>query len=583
MAIDPAWLIGSGTVAVGLLLLLRREPPQRRERLVSIACALSPLAMVFVLNPDFRIYSRHGLLHASILLRITEEGIPPSNPFAAGEPLGFHWAYEWVASLVSMAFGTASSWSFAVVSLAALAVLLVVLARVSGPLFDDPARGLLAPLTAVFAITPIPLWWFRTAEPFQQHLGPLMARATPVFQKFANTNGVPLGLACLALAVFSVRAPRTRPLIRDGAMATSVTATGLLYPPLLPAVVLTVAVFSVVENAPLIRRQFRLAIRQTTQDAASVIAGCILAMLGMAAFGFFPNTSASVFDKPYPAADIAAAALTLLPIILVILIVRKRLLQNGDRLLIRQLLIAAAANTAVFLTLSLTDRNEYKFLIVGQLLLGLVGGAALLAVRESFGRVAAGATTLLFLGSFVHIYADGLHHHRNAEVHLTEDSGRLIHPDPGQNRLYTWIGTHTPPKAAFVDRELLVTVLGPRAVIAPYRSSRGDRMERERGYLNRMEIFAEHFQRLDPEVASNRRRLVQTLLDGGGNELGRLRALLTKVSVSPVFVVCRTAEQHHRLIDLGSNEVFHDRETGVVVMRWTDPVQRPSNSPLPLP
>ena len=49
--------------------------------------------------------------------------------------------------------------------------------------------------------------------------------------------------------------------------------------------------------------------------------------------------------------------------VVVIAVAWGRLRERGDGLLIDQMLIASAANTGLFLMISLVDRNEYKFLM----------------------------------------------------------------------------------------------------------------------------------------------------------------------------------------------------------------------------
>jgi hypothetical protein len=569
MPVELGWAVGVASVGAGLLLLLRRETPGRWVELVVVGCALTPFVTLFAWNPDFRIYSRHGLLHAAMLYRIGEEGIPPTNPLVAGEPLGFHWAYECLGAVVSRGFGISPSWSFALINLAALAVVLIVLARVVRPLVDTPARGLFAPMVAIFAITPIPLWWLRSTEPIQRMVGPLMSRATPVAQKFANTNGVPLGLMCLALVIAAMRIPLDRPMVRFGGIAASLAGCGVLYPPLLPAAMITVAAFSIVEQLQRDPGDHLASVRRLAGDAAAAIAGCGAAAAVMVALDIYPTAAIELLAKPYPAADIAGLFLTVGPGILVIAAAWSTLRKFGDRLSIWQLLVASAANSGCFLLLSLNDRNEYKFLIAGQLLMGLVVGAALLALRHRYGIVPVAVTTVLFLGSFAHIHAQCLVNHRNAALHLREDGRRLVHPDPEQDRLYRWIGEQTPPDAAFVDSELLVTVLGPRALVAPYRSNRAVRVERERGFINRTDLFVQEFQRIDPEVAARRRRLVQTLLDGGNNDVERSVKLLHAIGIPEVWVICRTSDQRRRLGEIGADEVYVGADGLPCVMRWT--------------
>jgi len=573
---DLSFVLPVLPVAAGLLILLSLREPRRLAHALVVVGAVLPLVLLYALNPAFRIYSRHGLLHASILYQGLEHGVPPPNPLLAGEGLGYHWGYDLLGAAFSRFLGVAPSWSYSTLNIVALTLVLLLLGRVSRDLVDRPARALLGPLVAVFAITPVPLWWLKQTAFSQQYFGPLMARATPVFHKFANVNGVPVGRACCALALTALGTCR-----RGGSrvagralLAASVTGCGLLYPPLLPGLLVTVGAFTAVY---LIRSQAPdLATRvwAAALDAVVVAVGVVLAAGVLVVLGMRTATSVALLDTRFLTADVVSLLLTGLPMVVVIVAAWDGLRRHGDHLLIDQLLVAAAANAACFLAFSLTDRNEYKFLLLSQVLLGLVGGPALFALRRRIGFCAAAVTALVLLGSFVHIYENCFYRHRDAEVQLAEVGRRLVHPDPEQDQLYSWIGEHTPGSAALVDTEPLVTVLGPRAVLAPYRGGGRRRLlaERERGFVHRVDLFPTRFSGNDSGVVTTRRKLVQTLLDGGRNDVELARRLLREVGVSPVYVVCRSPAVKRRLARVGAEEVFRSDRGRVTVMRWSAPV-----------
>jgi hypothetical protein len=473
---------------------------------------------------------------------------------------------------VSQLLGLAPSWSYAALNVVALTLVVILLGRVSRDLVDAPARALLGPLFAIFAITPVPLWWLKQTAIGKLYLGPLMARGTPVFQKFANTNGAAVGLVFFSLALMALRTNGQggRGWVSEAVLAASVAGCGVLYPPLLPGLLVTVVAFTAVE----VLRSTSGRVRLAAIDMAGVVVGVALAAVVFLALGMRAVTSVDFLDTTFLRADALSLLLTALPLVMVIAVAWGALRSRCGGLLIDQLLVAAAANACCYLLLELTDRNEYKFLILGQVLLGLVGGPAVLALRERIGFCAAGLLALLFLGSFVHIYANCYRQHRQAWVRLAETGVRLVHPDPEQNQLYSWIREHTPGSAAFVDSEPLVTVLGPRAVLAPYRGGRTRRLaESERGFLHRVDLFPIRFSGNDVAVVTTRRTLVQTLLNGGRNDVGLARRLLREVGVSPIYVVCRSSEVQRRLESVGAEEVFRSGRGRITVMRWRAPAR----------
>jgi hypothetical protein len=564
MGFEVGWLVGVVPAAAALLAMLGSRPPGRWARAAALTLSVLPLLLLFLLNPAFRIFSRHGLLHAAILYRIVELGIPPDNPLLAGQPLGYHWGYEMVGAAVSAVLSLPPSWSFALINLIALTLTLLLLARASGGLFEHRERALLAPLVAIFAITPIPLWWLKDAAQVGELVGPIMARATPVFQKFANTNGVPLGLVCFAVSLVVLRAPAgSAPRITG--LVGALAACGLLYPPLLPAQLVTVATFSVVEG--LVDRTRPL--RAIGPDAVASVGGLGIAAAGVALLGMRPRAAVRLFDAGFLAADLVSVLLTAAPVAILIAVMWRPLRARAERRLTIQLLAAAVANAGCFLVVALADRNQYKFLIVSQILLGLVGGAALTSVRRRAGTVLAGAVAVLFLGSFAEFYDNCFAAHRDAITIPVEEGRQLRHPDAEQADLYDWMSTHTPPDAVLVDSEHTVTVLGRRAVLAPSRAATGVGFaDAERGFVHRTDLAPVRLLGADRAVLAPRLKLVHGLLDGVPGDRDRWLELAGRLGVDELYVVCRTPAQHRRLDALGAEPVHVSPSGNLVLMRW---------------
>lgn len=564
---DAAFVIGLLPIVAAMLAMLGPAPPRRSVRLSAVVLPVLSLAWLFASNPGLRIYSKHGLFHASVLYRLSELGVPPDNPLLAGEPLRYHWGYELFGAAVSRVAGLPPSWSFAAINLVALAVVLCLLTAAAGDLFEERSRALLSPLVAIFAITPIPLWWLKSTGTVAELVGPLMARATPVFQKFVNTNGAPLGLACLAVALLALARRHQGRIARRFGLVVAVAACGALYPPLLPALLVTIASFSLVEGL----RSRPAAVRLVSGDAVACLVGIGVAAGAMAILGLRPGTPVRFFDPAFLAADLASMALTAAPIALVITAAWKPLRERADTLLVDQCLVAAVATACCFLGVSLADRNEYKFLLVSQLLVGLVGGAALATVRGRVGSVLAAVVAAVFLGSFVQLYATCCWLHRDVPALLVERGRRLHHPDPAQDDLYQWIGSHTPREAVFVDSEPLVTVLGPRGLLVPPRSDSDDRLvESERGFLHRLDLMPVRLLGADRAVVVPRLKLVQSLLDDGRSDAEAARRRREQIDAGPLWVICRTAEQRRRLGALGAEERYASPPDGLAVMYWSE-------------
>ena len=128
MPTSPSELLFSGVTlaclgAAALVLALRTGLHGAWLLLV----AVSPLAVLC--RFDVRVFSFHGLMHASVVYRILEGGAPPDDPLLAGSPLPYPWLHHllvaWLCRMLEVLPGT----GFALLSAVALPATLWLLYR----------------------------------------------------------------------------------------------------------------------------------------------------------------------------------------------------------------------------------------------------------------------------------------------------------------------------------------------------------------------------------------------------------------------------------------------------------------------
>ena len=114
-----------GLLAAAFLALL----PRRRGW--AVALAVAPIAVAYLVSPDIRVVSIHGLIHASMAYHLMGSELPPDNPFFAGVPIHYPWAFHAAVALVSSVLQVTPSWVFAAGNLISAGLICVLVAKIS--------------------------------------------------------------------------------------------------------------------------------------------------------------------------------------------------------------------------------------------------------------------------------------------------------------------------------------------------------------------------------------------------------------------------------------------------------------------
>jgi hypothetical protein len=186
--------------------LTRSSPtgPGWRSGLAIAAAALGALLIVVLMRLDTRVLvSWHGFLHTAIANRFPSPTIPPENPFFAGEPVAYYWAYHmlgaWLARWLDLDLVRVLSG----LSALSLAVIVTAGGAIGRSRLGSTTAGLLTAYLAVAGLNP---------------LGPLTALAKHLLR------GVPLWVAT--------------PEVVETTFVSDDLADDLMTQPLLPALVL---------------------------------------------------------------------------------------------------------------------------------------------------------------------------------------------------------------------------------------------------------------------------------------------------------------------------------------------------------
>lgn len=112
----------------------------------------------YVLTLEFRnprlVASWHGFLHTAIANRFPASGLIPENPFFAGEPLPYYWAFHRSAATVSHWLGLDPLTGMRLLTLLGLVILVTVAVLIGWRVFRSAEAGLLIGLLALAGLNP---------------------------------------------------------------------------------------------------------------------------------------------------------------------------------------------------------------------------------------------------------------------------------------------------------------------------------------------------------------------------------------------------------------------------------------------
>ena len=391
---------------------IRWRRVSRAQVLVAVlGFALAGLVAWLTLRGSAVRASHHGLLHAGLALA-TERGVPPTNPWMAGEPLGYYWSWHALGALVARCLLVPHTVAFALLSVWALLGTTLALGLASATLLRSGKGELLAVLLAVFGLNAIGGWrWLASGVPFEPPRDPGAVLATlrgglvlgdpaqPWFDprlafglsKFANMSSYPASLALFALgwaaASHALRHGRATWCLLCGA---AFGASALLNPLVGLAGVLGTCV-----AALLVPGRSRVRFDVPLCLGLFALPGLWLAAVAGRAYG--GSAARLVLDGQ----RLYGTLLPLAPLLALAFAGGLRL-RDHERLHVQRALLLATATLALVLVgcaafVALPYANEYKFVRLAALPLGVLAARGVLLGFSRGGALRAGALALLGL------------------------------------------------------------------------------------------------------------------------------------------------------------------------------------------
>lgn len=493
-------------LAAGSLVLLYIVVSRRRiAKIWLILWGISPVVAVYILNPDFRVYSFHSFMHGGIVYQILNGNIPPFDPLVAGYSARYPWGPHLVAAAITWLLGISPFYSMALMNVVSLCVVMVLIYRISHLMTADERGSILAVVCSLFAVTLfVPEMLRLVPTGFDAEI-----RGVPAIHKFITINTLPTGLVFFLLALHSALK-----LFRNGGIVTtsailliSTLATGFFYPAFLPGVAASVIVGVVAIAVIHITGRGRGDIRRTALTVGTTAAAFIILGPYLSSVGGGTISNLTVFNPPDVGRNLIRYLILTVPILVVVLI---RLRSIANDLGSRGLFIIATVTVATagsYVMIHLPFDNEYKLLVLSSVALGILGGAGFNSMLGRRRQVLVVVTIGLFLiPSFRIIHLRASRGGRTSSRYV--EAGRNIDSaDKEENELYRWIRENTAPNSVLIDTELEPAVLAQRQLFIGI----GAQGRLEQKGFGRVGIILQLQSGYDPEVLGRRRRIVERI------------------------------------------------------------------------
>jgi hypothetical protein len=455
-------LLAAACAAGAVIAVIRLRVPAP----VSLALACLPVAAILC-KEDVRVFSWHGFQHTGIVYRILAGDIPPTNPFFAGEPSHYPWAYPAVVAALVRVLDVPPPTVYALMNVVMLVATVFLLHRAAVLAGMDRAERLLGVVLAVYGVSAFsrgPLWLGLKAATGAN----IITRMLPI-EKFTQIGSNATGILCFALFLASVlRIVERREGGRSGAWFGLFAATlgaAFLYP---------ISWFPLVASCSvcgflLLVTDSKANWRTTAAFAAVLVTATLVAVpyllemqSGIAETGFQGLTPArDRLDKVVTVASYLALVGAAGWVFRGELV---RLARENTRAV---LMLAASAATCLTLytALHLQGYAEYKFLLTATLPLGLLAGPPIAALHRRMPAAALGVVWLALIPAASH-GAELLLGRFGSTGQTRADGALMRQTDRARAALDDWIRSDTPADAVFVDSELSIPTFAHRPVFA---------------------------------------------------------------------------------------------------------------------
>ncbi|RKY09569.1 MAG: hypothetical protein DRP66_01930 [Planctomycetota bacterium] len=467
---------------------------------------------VHLLNPNNRVYSSHGFMHAGIVYEILNGNIPPLNPLLAGMPLLWPWGYHFLAAGFVWSLNVSPPWAFAIINLLALPGIVFLVCRISKLIINDQRANVLSVIISIFAATfidrKIAIFLRRNHGVFVEF------KAMPVFTRFTNSSGVPLGLLFYLLFIYTVllifnRTEKWRRLLI--VLLISIVGTGFFYFQMLPGLLGSFGVFFLFRLYRLLRNKTRNGAFKLFFTTATVGLGCLILLPYALSLTGGVRGKIDILNPSWMWHNFTSFFFVSLPVLTLILISRKLLKHRVALQPMRNFIFLTLGASMTYISIHFPGNNEYKFLVQAIVMLGVLGGIALSFYCNGKMKYIVLILTLIF-SSFSF---------RDVEYKLQKKYSELSYREAGENilmageegELYEWLANNTPGDIIVVDTAQKVPFLAQRRLFIAQDEWIDGQLKSQPGMGIYMQMLFVEGSGYSPELIDYRHRILNKIYD----------------------------------------------------------------------
>ena len=511
------------------------------------------LSAAYIASPALVFRSAHSFLHASITYQIMNGEVPPGEPLLAGYAARYPWGTHLVAAHMSGLLRITPFHSFAVLNIVSFALTITLVYGISRLIIRDRLANLLSVLLSTFAIT-IPyatiLGWLGADIPIE-------IRGIPALKKFLNMNCVPVGLVFFLLFVYSLMAflAGERRLRYMAGIAAGALGCGFFYPPFLPGAL--AGALAALVAALLLRSDFgRGAGIGRALFAVGITGACAVVLLPyLRQISGGVSGTVDLFSRRYVVENLLKYLIVTIPLFAVILLGCAAGRKGVDRPAAVILWAVLIANAAGYVLVHMPLENEYKFLMLSVLCLGILGGIGFSLALRRYSKAAVIAMLAVFVMT-------GLMHAewrlaRGEDLGFTYRMGDvdLYAEDAEARALHQYIRDSTSTAGVFIDTEVDIPVFGRRRIFVPMKKTRG---RRQAGY-GQVDMILGFQSGYGLSTLDRRRQIADRIYHGQGTGIRDIREELLACGHGDrpeIYVVARSESHMELLGKAGCEPVF---------------------------
>ena len=524
------------------------------------------MAVMYALNPNNRVYSYHGFIHAGIVYQVLNGTIPPLNPLLGGEPLLYPWGYHLLAAGISRSLNLSPAYSFAVMNVALAALAMVLAYKISQTLVSSRSHNLFSALLTLAGATVFNKQMIDLII-YHVHIN-IENLAIPYFIKFTNVNAAPLGIVLyllFLLAYIKINQPGKYTLHYGTLLFLSVAGCGFFYPLMFPGILACTATLFVAEIAFMSTdsQANNYKIFATKMIVIVVAVLFVLPYLNSLTGGDVAG-KAKILSLTHVKRSALSCLVIALPVIALILINFSTLKKTLNKYPTFVLLASASANMVAYLVFHLHGNNELKLFILSMASLGILGGISLRSSTNWPMKHLAALTLIPFLIPAISVLWLNVNVYADSPVTYEEDGRNITHTDADKNELYQWIRSNTAQDAVFMDLDLDVPVFAQRQLFIAKDTKHSGKILAQLGYGITMNALLGAQSGYAPQLLRQRSELIDRLYDTK-QELPLTELLDAAARVGEIYIIARSIETQERFASPDFELVFmtSNRQFGI--------------------